>query len=315
MRRIWFIAAAIAVSFALVATSAWAAITPVKVVVEPAAQYYAFGNDSYVAYNSNSKAHPDHWDALSIHRPSGAPAPRLNAAGTEGYVGGFDPGTNTALYQQVAGDASDLYFFDLDTRKRTKVPGVNTASWEWQPRISSSYIFFFRNYSAGGDYYTGLYLWNRAKKFGTRIEAYRWSKNAWLDAGSVGDRYASWTRCTLDTCIAYVYDTQSGRIRQIPSKNGRPQYAPTLDEANGLVFFVRSGFGCGVEVGFWSVPLSNFSAAPTKIASLPAGIDAGNMASLMPSRDGTENDLLFARIDCGRSTDIYALPGVSPLGP
>ena len=114
----------------------------------------------------------------------------------------------------------------------------------------------------------------------------------------------------------YVYDT-SGRIRQVPSKNGRPQYAPIIDEANGLVLFVRSGFGfgCGVEVGFWSVPLSNFSAAPTRIASLPSGIDASYTGSpLMPSSDGTENDLLFTRIVCGGSTDIYALPGVSPLG-
>lgn len=314
MRRIGFIAAAVVVSFALVITSAWATITPVKVVVLPADQWRAFGSATYVVFASTSIAHPNHVDALAVHRATGTSAPRLNAAGTVGFPGGFDPGTNTAIYQQVDGNASDLYYFNLDTRTRTKVPGVNTGSWEWGPRISSSYVMFFRDYKVSGVWNTGLYLWDRAKKIGRLIERYPWSKKVSLSAGSVGDRYASWTRCAA-SCTVFLYDTTSRDVRQVPTKGSRPQYAPVIDEANDLIFFARSGFGCGIEVAFWSLPLSDLAATPTKIASLPSGVDTDSSASLMPSSGGTENDLLFSRAVCGKAGDIWALPGVSPLAP
>jgi hypothetical protein len=82
-------------------------------------------------------------------------------------------------------------------------------------------------------WFDDVLLTNRGSGKARRLVSYRCSKNALLAIGSVGDRYATWTRCTRDTCAAFVHDAQNGRTRKIPTKNGRPQYAAVVDETNG----------------------------------------------------------------------------------
>jgi hypothetical protein len=73
---------------------------------------------------------------------------------------------------------------------------------------------------------------------------------------------------------------------------------------HGTLFFVRSGFGCGVSVIFYKVPVANPATAPTKVAQLPDGVDADTS-----SLDGP--DLLFSRIVCGKNSGIYELGNVA----
>jgi hypothetical protein len=310
MRRATVVVGSIA-GVLLAATTAWALATPSKVIVRPGAQWFPFGDPAYLAYASNSVARPKHWDVFAIDRTTQA-VRRVNAAGTIGFPGGFDPGTNSLLYQQVDGSASDLYFFDLDTRSRTKARGVDSGDWEWDPRISSSSILFLRDEKLRGIWYTSVYHYDRASLRLRRLKQYRWSKDASVETGSVGDRYAAWVRCTSRTCKIFLWDRNDRSIRALPTKNGRPQYAPVLDEVGGQLFFVRSGFGCGVQVNIFRASLDPASFSPVKVADLPDRIEVGGPMSLAPDPGTGAQDLLFTRLVCGKSSDIYSLRGAVP---
>ena len=130
--------------------------------------------------------------------------------------------------------------------------------------------------------------------------------------GTLGDQYASWTNCSK-TCTVYIYDALARVLHKVPTNNGRPQYAPAVDEVNGLVFFARSGFGCGLRVTFYRVPVAALGTTPTKVATLPSGVDLDDAASLSLNTDSNAYDLFFARARCSTGAlDIYRLPSVSP---
>jgi len=310
MRRSIVMLLCVGVSIVLVATTAWAAlITPVKVVGLPGTQLIPFSNDTYLSYTSNSTAHPNRFNAFA-YRYSDTVTKRLNAAHTEGWNGGFDPGTNTVIYQQIK-VGSDIFTFNLDTLTRQKVAAIDTAKWEWMPRISTSFISFFRDYKANGKWYTGIYLYDRTSGKTRKLTAMPNATRNLIN-GTVGDTYATWTVCTTKTCVAYVYDDAARTLKKIPTNNGRPQYAPVVDEVNGLVFFARSGFGCGKGVTFFSLPVTTLGVTPTKVATLPDGVDLDGAASLSLNADTNAYDYFFARVKCTNgATDIFRLPSVS----
>jgi hypothetical protein len=301
---------AVAISWVLVATAAWALVSPVRVLGVPAVQVLPSSNDTFLTYTSNSIAHPKSFNAFA-YRYSDGHTRRINAAHTQGWNGGFDPGTNTVIYQQIA-NGSNLYAFDLDTSTRHKLGAIDTPNWEWMPRISTSFISFFRDYKANGTWYTGIYLYDRTSGTTRKLAVVTALKHNSIN-GTLGDQYASWTICGRTTCTAYVYDATAHILRKIPTNNGRPQYAPAVDEVNGLVFFARSGFGCGKGVTFYQVPVTALGTSPTKVATLPSGIDLDGAASLSLNADTNMYDYFFARVKCSNgSTDIYRLPSVSP---
>jgi len=305
-----------AVVLALVAAAALgmptasALISPVPVLRLPAAQSHAYRNASYLLFTSNSSLDPTHDDAFAWRIGTGDRV-QLNADGTEGWSGGFDPGTDTALYQQIASPTdSDLYLYDLDTDMRTAVTGIDTTAWEWSPRISHTYISFLRYTHDHTTRHTGVYLYDRAHDRTRWVAGYTGYR--FMDNGSVGDRYATWTVCGPHTCVVYVYDAVAKSLRKVPSMGRAPQYAPVVDEASGRLFFVRGGFGCGRHVTFYVLPVRDLRATPVPIATLPAGVDTNDVASLFRNGASRRTDLLFSRASCrakGRA-DIFALPGV-----
>ena len=50
---------------------------------------------------------------------SGGNVTRINATRTSAYVGGFDPATDRVIFQQVRGDESDLFLYDIGDRRRS----------------------------------------------------------------------------------------------------------------------------------------------------------------------------------------------------
>jgi hypothetical protein len=310
MRRAAGMVLAVAISWVLLATAAWALVGPVKVLHLPATQLLPSSNDTFLTYTSNSVAHPKRFNAFAYRYADGH-TQRINAAHTQGWNGGFDPGTNTVIYQQIA-KGSNLYTFSLDTSSRQKLGAIDTNKWEWMPRISASFISFFRDYKANGTWYTGIFLYDRTSGTTQKLATIAAAKHNTIN-GTLGDRYASWTVCGKTTCTAYVYDGISEILQKIPTNNGKPQYAPAVDEVNGLVFFARSGFGCGKGVTFYQVPVTALGTAPTKVATLPSGIDLDGAASLSLDADTNAYDYFFARVNCSNgSTDIFRLPSVSP---
>lgn len=288
-------------------------IAPVKVLSFDGDQWDPYGNSTYLAFTSTSSAKPGHPDAIAYDRVA-LTSKKLNGARTNGYVGGIDPGTNDVIYQQAKKSLSDIYLYDLDTSTRTLVPGINTPDWEWDPRISTPFISFLRYAYAGGHWVMRVYLYTRGTGVLKKIANYRWSSTSYVQNGVVGSRYATWTSCTKITCTAYLYDTTTKSLQAVPTVKKHPQYAPVVDETNGYVYYVRSGFGCGVKVAIWRLPVASLGSVPTKIAALPSGVDADGVASFAPNPDTGAQDLLFSRIGCKKGTwGIWAVPGL--IGP
>jgi hypothetical protein len=304
----------LALAFALLASSAppahAALITPERLLGRIGDQFLPFGNDAYLAFVENTPTKPNRWNATALDRVSHV-LTRINEPETFGFPGGFDPGTNDVIYQQAKGRNSAIYRFDLDTFNHTKEPGVNSSAWEWAPRISATYITFLRDVFISGRLKTRVFLYTRGTGDLTKLAAYPGDfPDNFVGNGVVGDRFATWTTCSPKTCAIYVYDAQTTTLRKVPTKNSRPQYAPVVDEAGGYLYFFRSGFGCGLDVILWRVPLAHLGQAPTKISALPDGIDADWTASFIPNLDVGGEDLAFTWIRCTGHSDLYVVPGL-----
>lgn len=138
-----------------------------------------------------------------------------------------------------------------------------------------------------------------------------WKEPQVLENGAVGERYATYTFCNRNNCIAYIYDWETETTTRIPSVNDKPQYAPVVDEANSSVYFSRArNMTCGPDVGIWRLPI-DLEGEPTLIVDLPDGIDTGWWNSLAVDGVGGQTDLYFQRWSCAaRTGDIYVARGV-----
>jgi hypothetical protein len=286
---------------------------PVKIVGGPEDQLHPSVDDTYLIWTQNSEARPnvDHAYGKVLGEDGRF---RLDATGRRGAAGGIDPQSGRAIYQQMSDDDSDLYWFDLDARDRTRVvaDGVNTDRWERDPRVSAAYLFFARD--AGST--TSLFLFDRADDSLTKIDGYDIA-TFYVAPGAVGDRYATWTVCGPLTCSVWWYDTQESepRPRKLPTVDGRPQYAPVIDEVGGTIYFVRSRQGCGESVRVWrrAWPLDPDVDA-RRLVALPEGIDTNWTMSLDRDAAHQRVDLWFARYRCaGRQGDIVELRDVETL--
>ena len=93
---------ALSLSFVLVAIGsghARALVTPEPVISGAGDQWMPSANDEWVAYASWSRSSPNRYSAVAWNIADDTTT-RLNAAGSNGDMGGFDPGTNTVLYAQ-----------------------------------------------------------------------------------------------------------------------------------------------------------------------------------------------------------------------
>jgi hypothetical protein len=127
--------------------------------------------------------------------------------------------------------------------------------------------------------------------------------------GAVGERYATWSVCGPRTCNAFIRDTDTDQTKKIPAPDGKPRYAPIVDEAEGLVYFVRSGPTCGSTVRIMRLALADLAAAPVGLLTLPVGVDVGGQMSL--EHVGARVDLWFSRYRCApQQGDIYRIRDV-----
>ena len=307
-----------AVATLLLTGSALAQITPTLVIGGKAQQSLGFANQTWVAWTSRANSTKHQTLSNAFARPlAGGSRIRLNAQNTQGFTGGFDPGTDTVIYQQIDLSArtnpSDLYFYDLDTQTRTSITEVNTRRWEWGPRISSSYILYNLDYRKNQVWRTAIELYDRSAGTRTRLTSWRTGKFN-PPTGAVGETYATWTLCS-SSCSAYVYDIATATTSEIPTRKDRPQYAPVVDETNASVSYVRSAtMSCGRKVVILRVPVLDPSQTPTRILAMPDGIDIDATMSLAPDPSTGGSDLLFSRVVCRNlNEDVYELADVGSL--
>lgn len=283
--------------------AAGAAVAPKRVVGGPADQYQGSTNGRFFVWTQNSSAHPRHYDAF-LRPVGGGSAKRVNVPGTEGFPGGFDPGSDRVIFEQRSRRDVGIYFYQPDTGARWKVPGVNTSKPDWQPKISDRFILFQRNHLVSGHWFTDVLLYNRVHHTTRRLATWR-NATTLVRTGNVGDRYATYMACTKRTCLSFLYDSKQKTSTRIPTRNGRAEYAPVVDESHGDVYVTRSGNRCGVNVNVWRYDVS-LKGSPVKVVDLPDGVDSGWVDSLSLEKRSGSADLTFQRWNCAtREGDIY----------
>jgi hypothetical protein len=270
----------------------------------PEDQLLPFLNDTYLTWTQSSVAAPNRFHAYGKIRGT-AGTFRLNPTGTRGYAGGIDPGQDRAIYQQTRSGSSDLFWFNLETRRRQRLSDVvNSVRWERDPRVSDRFVLFARDTAAKAT----VWLWERGTGTVEQLAGYDFTRFH-VTPGAVGERYATWSVCGPLSCAAWIHDTLLGTTKRIPAPDGRPRYAPVVDELQGRLYFVRSGRARGANVRIMRVPVGNLGATPVSLVAFPAGIDVGFTLSL--ARPPGQVDLWFSRFRCGpQQGDLYRLRDV-----
>ncbi len=290
----------ITLTLALLPGVAQGVVTPVAVLKGPEDQWQAFANETSLAWTSNTVQHPSHFNAL-VRPVDGGMSRRVNAAGTMGFAGNFDPGTDRLIYEQGTRRDVGIFFYDVSDRRRWKVPGVNSNKDEWQPKVSTAFILFQRSRRVSGKWYTDVLLYDRVTQHTRKLGT--WPAGKVIRTGNVEERYATFFVGSNRKSFPYLYDSQTKTRTRIPS---RQPYAwgPVVDETNGMVYLAASGIACGANVNIWRLPIS-LAGPPTKIADLSDGVDVGWVMSLAPN-PLSGLDLLFYRIVCSRRQgDVY----------
>jgi hypothetical protein len=280
--------------------------TPVFVVsnvdhVDPSA------TTNYLAWLQNTASKPKHYDVRFSLR-SGGSSTRVNATGTQGSHVRPIWGTDSIVYQQYTRSTSDIYTYNMATKKRTKLK-LNTAAWEYWPAASTKYVLFVRNTRKA----RVLLLYNRKSGLTNKITSIG-LKCACLIPDWVGQHHALYTVCSPKNgaCEVKVL-TIGGGTKTVPGKgNPYSRYGAAMDESTGDVYYVSSNTWCGlfVELDRWNIS----GGTPTTIYDFDEGID-GNEVTLAPDLTTPGDvDLYFSDWDClHNDRDAYMIPSVNTL--
>jgi hypothetical protein len=263
----------------------------------------------YIAWSRNSRARRRHFDAY-VRQGRGRTI-RLNARGTQGWIGGIS-GT-TLVYQQAVRNRSDLKLFDLARRTRSNPPpGFNTRSWEWHPTVSGEWILFARS-SEDADYMILRSLaTGRQLVLDTLTDT---SGDAQLEPGQVNGNFAVWTKCVSRTeCIVFRYGLAQGTKTGFEAPRGKLHYGASVTAA-GTVYLARSGRSCGNRVELWRYPLDG---PPSLLLRFRRGQDFrfSYAVTLPQQRETAVTEVYYDRVRCARkSWDIYKVVDVTRAPP
>src|SRR5205085_5662811 len=196
--------------------------------------------------SENSHAHPRFFNVF-VRPLAGGQVKRLNADDMRGYNGGFDG--SELIFQQISKTGqSDLVIYDTATKQYVPVPGgVNTPRWEATPTMSGDFILFSRETGRRSGFVDRLIL-HRISNGHEQVLASVFSdyrRGPFIDAGQVNGDYATWDLCSrANGCDVFRHQISTDHTIRIPDR--QQEYAPSV-AADGTVFFIRSGVGCGTQ--------------------------------------------------------------------
>lgn len=280
------------------------AAPPERAVRRPGGQFQPARGGRYLAWERNSRAHPRHYDVV-VRRLGSHRVFRVNPRGTEAANGSIDG--RLLAWQQFKGKHSDVKLLDLPTRTHRRLPrAVNSRHWEYWPSLSGRWLLFGRRRGGGA---RKIILFDR-KTGSSRTLAHTSSKSSFASPGQVNGNWVVWSKCTpSSTCNVFRYNI-ARRTRVKLTNRGHFQRTPSVT-AEGTVYLVRSGAGCGHSAKLVRYPLAG---RPRVLVRLPPGRD---IEDTYVYGDGGGTRVFFDRGRCGHPvrSDIYRLaePRLFPL--
>ena len=195
-----------------------------------------------------------HTDLGAFVETGGGSVARINARHTSAYVGGFDPGTDRVVYQQVRGDESNLFLYDLGEGRRTPLRALNDGHWQWNPSIDTHqgtpWIVYGVNRFGGPAASWRLYLANGRTGERTLLDATT-NRCGCLFPGTVAYPWVTWA--VGDDATAWRYDIRTGeRTPLLPTD--RDEYGVTVTP-DGTAYVAQGGDRCGVDAALYRVDL------------------------------------------------------------
>ena len=258
----------------------------------------AVGSDA-LAWERNTRQKPRRFNVYA--RVDGTTV-KVNAGGTQAANGGID-GT-TLAYQQYAGNHSDIKIFDLATGVRRDASELNTDNWEYWPSVSGGRYLFGRLTPSGT---RRIILFDTNTGTG-RTLALSETRSRFLAPGQINGDFATWSKCTPNTCNVWGYQISTGEQVKIPNP-GRFQRASSVGP-DGTVYFVRSEEECGLGVRLMAYQQDG---TIKKLTQLPDGRDI-NDTYVMSDTPGS-NEVFYENSDCDTAhrSDIFKVVHVSDL--
>ncbi len=287
----------------LLAADVAIAATPTKFLSTPRNEGGGTADDKYKAYYQSRLGTPHKTDAYL--KPPGQPRIKVNADRTIAYYPNLEIGAAAddlrLVFTQESAAETDIKIWDVDAEvRRNPPPGVNTTKVESKPSLSGDKLLFGRGPRTGGGYMTRVILFDLGTATSTVLDTA--PVNGIVFPGTVNGDWASWTECSRSACWAWRYEISTETKTEVPS-NARLIYTSAVG-ADGTVWFVQSGIGCGVNVKIRRAPTES---APTTLVDFPDAVDA-NVSDLDDS--GATHRLYFDRVNCSNVNNwaIYHVP-------
>jgi hypothetical protein len=291
VRRFLLTAFAGASALVVLATVAVAG-TAIVVLDTPRNDFMGTAEDGYFAYAQSRVGKPNKTDVWL--KAPGEARIRVNATGTTGFypnveIGDLTYGDRLVFAQRSSGN-TDLKIWNVQAGTRQNPPaGINTAAVESKPSLSENHLLFGRGPAAGGGYMTRILLFDLVSAQSSVID--RAPKNGIVFPGTVNGEWASWTECSPTDCRAWRYHIPTDLKSEVPT-SARLIYTSAVSR-DGVVWYMQSGIGCGVNV---KLRRHQTGVGSATLIDLPGGVDAN--VSDLDDTDLLDLRVLFDRVRC-----------------
>ncbi|MGH2675058.1 MAG: TolB family protein, partial [Actinomycetota bacterium] len=250
----------------LMASAGAVAAQEIPVLTTAAGEFQPARGPNHFAWEQNTKARPRHYDVFV--QPDGGSPIKVNGGRSNGAMGGIDG--DLLVYQEFRKRKSDLYFFNLTTGQRSRLPkAVNSRHWEYWPSLSDPWLLFARwNMKQG---WRRLFLHN-LETGEKRVLDHTRAEKAFIGPGQVNGDYAVWSTCPpKGKCQVYRYHIPTGSKALIPNP-GAYHRAPSVI-ADGTVYLARGGKRCGAAESLVRSPIEG---TETVLVQLPEALSVGD---------------------------------------
>ncbi|MGH2767031.1 MAG: prealbumin-like fold domain-containing protein, partial [Actinomycetota bacterium] len=294
--RLLTLTVAAALIWALAPPTPARAATETPVLTTPAGEFQPVRGENHLAWEQNTRARPNSFDVLV--RPDGGSPIRANRGGKNGALGDIDG--ERLVYQEFRKRKSDLFFFNLTTGQRSRLPkAVNKRHWEYWPSLSDPWLLFAR-WNMKRDW-RRLFLYN-LETGERRVLARTRAERAFIGPGQVNEDYVVWSTCPpKGRCQVYRYHIPTGSKVRMPNP-GAHQRAPSVTP-EGTVYLRRGSKRCGNSVSLVRIDATG----SVVLVDFPEAIDSGDTYAYTDQNGVTH--LYYERVGCGgrAASDIHTL--------